>query len=84
MQNDIPFDDDELLDPVKASLEKIRPYLMSDGGDIEIVKIEGGKVYVRLKGACQGCSHSHVTLKNHIEFQCKKDIHPNISVVEIK
>lgn len=48
-------------------IEKLKPFLQNDGGDIEFVKYEDGNVYVRLTGACQGCSLIDVTLKEGIE-----------------
>lgn len=48
-------------------IEKLKPFLQSDGGNIEFVKYEDGKVYVRLTGACAGCSMIDVTLKEGVE-----------------
>lgn len=48
-------------------IEKIKPYLQNDGGNIEFVKFEDGNVYVKLTGACAGCSLIDVTLKDGIE-----------------
>ena len=48
-------------------IDKLRPYLQSDGGDIEFVKFEDGNVYVKLTGACAGCSLIDYTLKDGIE-----------------
>ncbi len=48
-------------------IERLKPYLQSDGGNIEYVKYEDGKVYVKLTGACAGCSLIDVTLKEGIE-----------------
>ena len=52
---------------VEEVLDKIRPYLQRDGGDIELVDIQDGVVYVRLLGACIGCSSLDVTLKDGVE-----------------
>ena len=52
---------------ILAFIDKIRPFLVSDGGNIEFVKWEDGIVYVKLLGACAGCSLMDVTLKNGIE-----------------
>ena len=78
-----PFSDEELQIPVKLCIDKVRPMLLRDGGDITILGIKQAKVYVRLEGACRGCSSSHITLKNGIERQLKKDIHPDMVVVEV-
>jgi Fe-S cluster biogenesis protein NfuA len=66
---------------VKAVLEKIRPSLQADGGDVEFVAIEAGVVKVRLKGACIGCPMSQMTLKNGIEKLLKREV-PGVMVVE--
>lgn len=79
----IPFDDEELFEPVKACLNSVRPMLQRDGGDLELLGIKNGVVYVRLQGACHGCSASGQTLKYGVERQLKIDIHPEISVVNV-
>jgi Fe-S cluster biogenesis protein NfuA len=65
---------DELKERVKKSLEKIRPMLQADGGDVELVEVKEGVVKVRLKGACSGCPMSQMTLKNGIERFLKQEI----------
>ena len=57
----------EIEKKVKKVIDKVRPYLVRDGGDCEIVKIENGIVYVRMLGACVGCSSIDLTLKDGIE-----------------
>nr|HPN91093.1 NifU family protein [Bacilli bacterium] len=52
---------------IKSTINKLRPYLQRDGGDVEYVKFENGIVYVRLVGACVGCSYIDVTLSEGIE-----------------
>jgi len=49
------------------ALREVRPYLQSHGGDVELVKIEGGAAFVRLQGSCNGCSMSAVTLRDGVE-----------------
>ncbi|MFO7495866.1 MAG: NifU family protein [Desulfobacterales bacterium] len=66
---------------VKQMLDKIRPMLQADGGDVEFVAIEDGVVKVRLKGACAGCPMSQMTLKQGIEKLLKKEI-PEVKSVE--
>jgi len=61
-------------------LNKIRPKLQLDGGDVELVKIENGKVKLRLTGACGTCPMSQLTLKMVIENILKKEI-PEIEEV---
>ena len=59
---------------VRAVIDQIRPQLMMDGGDVELVGVEGGKVTVRLKGACIGCPASQITLKQGIERIIKENV----------
>ena len=66
---------------VQEALDKIRPMLQADGGDVELVDIEDGVVKVRLQGACAGCPMSQMTLKNGIEKILKKEI-PEVKSVE--
>ena len=67
---------------VKAVLDKIRPSLQADGGDVELVEVDAnGVVKVRLKGACAGCPMSQMTLKNGIERYLKQEI-PEVASVE--
>jgi Fe-S cluster biogenesis protein NfuA len=66
---------------VEKVLEKVRVGLKSDGGDIELVDIKEGVVYVKLKGACGTCPMSILTLKNWVEASLKREI-PEISAVQ--
>jgi Fe-S cluster biogenesis protein NfuA len=70
-----------MKEKVKAALEKVRPMLQADGGDVELVDVEDGVVKVRLQGACAGCPMSQMTLKNGIEKMLKEEI-PEIESVE--
>jgi Fe-S cluster biogenesis protein NfuA len=79
----IPFSDEELLEPVRRVIEKVRPSLALDGGDIDFITVKNGKVYVQLKGACIGCASSGTTLKYGVERQLKMDIHPELCVVNV-
>lgn len=79
----IPFTDEELVAPVKSVIEKVRPSIALDGGDIDFVAVKNGSVYVQLKGACVGCASSGTTLKYGIERQLRMDIHPEITVVNV-
>ena len=63
-----------MRDKVQAVIDKIRPSLQADGGDVELVSVEDGTVKVRLQGACKGCPMSQMTLKNGIEKILKKEI----------
>ena len=66
---------------VQKVIDKIRPSLQADGGDVELVAVENDVVKVRLKGACAGCPMSQMTLKNGIERMIKKEI-PAVKSVE--
>lgn len=57
---------------VEQALEEIRPFLISDGGNIKLVSIENEEVTVRLEGACSGCTVNQMTLKNGVEATIKK------------
>jgi len=59
---------------VEKVLESIRPALQADGGDVELVDIDGGVVKVRLMGACGGCPMATMTLKGGIEAALKERI----------
>ena len=58
---------DELITVIKETIDKIRPYLQSDGGDVEYVDFKDGIVYVRVYGACLGCEALDLTLKEGVE-----------------
>jgi Fe-S cluster biogenesis protein NfuA len=79
----IPFTDEELMAPVKNAIEKIRPSLALDGGDIKFLTVRNSKVYVQLRGACVGCASSGTTLKYGVERQLKIEIHPEITVINV-
>lgn len=66
----------------RAALDSVRPQLQSHGGDVELVRIEEGTVFVRLSGACNGCSMSAVTMRNGVE-QALKDAVPGVTGVEV-
>ncbi|EDZ61688.1 protein containing NIF system FeS cluster assembly, NifU, C-terminal domain [Sulfurimonas gotlandica GD1] len=79
----IPFTDEELMNPVQVAINKIRPSLALDGGDIDFITVKNGNVYVQLKGACIGCASSGSTLKYGVERQLRMDIHPELTVVNV-
>lgn len=62
----------EIRDNVEKALEEIRPFLVSDGGNIKLLSIEDNIVKVQLEGACSGCSVNQMTLKNGVEATIKK------------
>ncbi len=59
---------------VEEVLAKIRPSLVRDGGDVELVAVKDGKVQVKLTGHCAGCPMSTMTLKMGIEQMLKREI----------
>ena len=65
---------------VEEILDKIRPSLMADGGNVELVDVNNGTVQVRLTGACDGCPMATLTLKMGIEKLLKQEI-PEIEEV---
>ncbi|SKB13961.1 Nitrogen-fixing NifU domain protein [Planktothrix sp. PCC 11201] len=66
---------------VETVLDELRPYLMSDGGNVEIVELDGPIVRLRLQGACGSCPSSTMTLKMGIERRLRERI-PEIDLVE--
>lgn len=79
----LPFSDEDLKPAVEQVLEKVKPMLALDGGNVRLVGIQDGKVYVQLEGACVGCASSGMTLKMGIEKQLKTDIHPDIVIINV-
>ena len=61
-------------------INKLRPFLMNDGGNIEFLKYENGIVYIRMMGACANCDMLNVTLKEGIEEAIKMEV-PSIKEV---
>jgi Fe-S cluster biogenesis protein NfuA len=71
----------ETKEKVQAALAEIRPQIQADGGDIELVAVEGDVVKVRLRGSCVGCPMSALTLKQGVERLIKAKV-PEIQSVE--
>lgn len=70
----------EIEKNIIAIIEKIRPFLINDGGDIEFVKFENGIAYVKMIGHCQGCPMMEVTLKDNIEIAITSEVPEVIEV----
>lgn len=70
-----------MKEKVEEVLDKIRPSLQADGGDIELISVDDGVVKVKLTGACHGCPMSQITLKNGVERILKEHI-PEVKLVE--
>ncbi len=62
--------------------EEIRPSLQADGGDLELVDVDGTKVYVSLRGTCSNCPSSQITLKSGVEARLREVVDPDIQVLE--
>ena len=71
----------DLQKQVEDALDKIRPMLQADGGDVEFVELDGNVVKVRLTGACSGCPMAQVTLKRGVEARIKQEV-PEVEAVE--
>jgi len=59
---------------VEAVLDRVRPFLQADGGDIELVDIEGNSARIRLTGMCAGCPSAHMTLHVGVETALREEI----------
>ena len=68
---------------IKELLEALRISLQNDGGDLELVKIEGNQVFLKLKGACGTCPHAQMTLKQGIERVLREQISEDITVERV-
>jgi len=79
----IPFTDKELEPAVINVIDKVRPSIKLDGGDIKLIDIQNGKVFVQLQGACVGCGSSGTTIKFGVERQMQMLIHPEITVKNV-
>ena len=69
-----------MRDKVEAVLDKIRPRLVADGGNVELIDVNDGVVKLKLTGACAGCPMATMTLKQGIERILKQEI-PEIKEV---
>ena len=75
--------DEALLKKIDTVLDQIRPNIQMDGGDIELVNVDNGIVYIKLHGACEGCPASIFTLKLGIEEALKEHISEVIEVIQV-
>jgi len=69
---------------INEVLNRIKPYLENDGGNLEYIKFEEGIVYVRLLGACAGCSMIDITLKDGIEAMLMDEIPEVLGVTRVE
>ena len=61
------MENDEIISKIVSLIDKLRPFLISDGGNLEFVKYEDNIVYVNMMGACKDCEMMDITLKEGIE-----------------
>lgn len=72
-----------MYDEVLDVLDKLRPFLQRDGGDVELVDVEGGIIKLRLMGACGSCPSSTITLKAGIERALLEEVEGVVEVVQV-
>ena len=63
-----------MREKIEAAINRVRPALQADGGDVELVEVKDGVVSVRLTGACGGCPMATMTLRNGIERIIKAEV----------
>jgi Fe-S cluster biogenesis protein NfuA len=68
---------------VEAVLNRVRPFIVADGGDIELVAVDGDTVCVRLSGVCADCPSSRLTLQYGVETALRNE-HPSLRVVRVE
>lgn len=73
---------EEKIDLIKKTIEKIRPYIQNDGGDVEFVRLEDNIVYVKVHGACVGCGALEMTLRDGVAALIMDEI-PEIKDVRL-
>ncbi|MDA0871300.1 MAG: NifU family protein [Firmicutes bacterium] len=78
------MDQQTMVTQVNTLITKVRPYLQRDGGDIEIISIDDGIVYVKMLGACDGCMAIDITLKQGIETMLLENVPGIIGVVMVE
>ena len=71
------------LENVEKVLDELRPFLMADGGNVEVVELDGPIVKVRLQGACGSCPSSTMTLKMGIERKMRESLREVSEVVQV-
>ncbi len=79
----IPFSDEELYYAVKNILPKVSSYVNSHGGDITLLGVKDGVIYIELIGTCHGCSMSLMTTNMVVRRELRKLIHPELFVINV-
>ncbi len=77
------FLDEEIYDAVKHNLPSVSEYVSSHGGDITLLGVKDGVVYIELVGACKGCAMSLMTTKMVVQKKLRILIHPELNVVNV-
>lgn len=77
------FSDEELYHAVQNYLPKVEEYVKSHGGKIKLLGVKNGKVYIKLEGACGGCSMSLLTTKMVVQKSLRGYIHPDLEVLNV-
>jgi len=63
-----------MREKIEAAIDRVRPALQADGGDVELIEVQDGVVSLRLTGACGGCPMATMTLRNGIERIIKEEV----------
>lgn len=74
---------DEKTKKIEEIINKLRPFLLSDGGDIEFIRFENNIVYVKMNGACSNCDMLDLTLKDGIEAALQEEVPEVEEVINI-
>ncbi len=79
----MPFSDEDIYTAVKNHLPSVTEYVKGHGGDIRLLGVKNGQVYIQLTGACHGCSMSLMTTKMVVQKRLRELIHPELEVVNV-
>jgi len=77
------FNDQDIYEAVKYHLPAVNAYVNSHGGDIKLLGVKNGTVYIELTGTCHGCSMSLMTTKMVVQKKLRELIHPELNVVNV-
>lgn len=75
---------DDLAKKITDRLNELRVHLQADGGDLEVVSVEGKSVKLRLRGACGHCPHAAMTIKGGLEQILRDEIDPEIELIRVE
>ena len=73
--------EEQVVEKIKEVINKLRPYLQNDGGDVEFRRFENGVVYVKLVGACSNCPMAQMTLQDGIENALISEVPEVVKVI---